>query len=188
MFPNAQRTRARRMTARRVREGACVQRPRRAARLTHAHPRRREERRSSTRSGTAFAWRDTTWLGQRVPKAPTDLVRVPGARAAGTARLDHRDRHGQRRARACSSRRSASSSDTARSSRSTPRSPKTAPSTRASRTSKAQPQSDEIAQRVREMVGDGRTRSWCSVRSREPTSASKPSSTCTRRSFRSVRT
>ena len=47
----------------------------------------------------------------RSPNAPTDLVVYQEIITERPARLDHRDRHRQRRTRACSSRRSASCSD-----------------------------------------------------------------------------
>ena len=125
------------MTGERVREGPDRPRPRRPARRTSTPIPDELKHQFVDAFWHSLAWRDTTWLGHRVAKAPTDLFVVPGDRAAGAARLDHRDRHRQRRARAVprvdlrAARPRPGRVDRPRSR------PTTAPSTRASPTSKA---------------------------------------------------
>ena len=102
----------------------------------------------------SLAWRDTTWLGRPVYKAPTDLFVYQELIAARAARLDHRDRHGRAVGGRCSSRRSASSSITARCSRSTRSRRRTDLSTRASPTSRAWPTRTRSCVGSSEIVGD----------------------------------
>jgi cephalosporin hydroxylase len=154
MFPNAQRTRARRMTGAAFVKGPVFSGP-------DGQPDSPTPIADDVKNGfidafwNSFAWRDTTWLGQRIPKAPTDLFvyqelvqRVQpdwiietgtanGGRALFLASICELLGHGQ-----------VVSIDTEVAER-------RAEHPRVTYLEGA-PQSDEIAARVREMVGDGR--------------------------------
>jgi cephalosporin hydroxylase len=72
MFPSAMRTRARRMTAEAFVKGRIVEGP--EGLPAHSTPIPDELRTSFVDAyWNSLAWRDTTWLGRRVPRAPTDL-------------------------------------------------------------------------------------------------------------------
>jgi len=73
MFPGAQRTRARRMTASAFHKGPLHSGPDGQPTVSTAIP---DELKASFIDAFwhSLAWRDTTWLGHRVAKAPTDLV------------------------------------------------------------------------------------------------------------------
>ena len=73
MFPGAQRTRARRMTASAFHKGVVNTGPDGQPTTSTPIP---DELKASFIDAFwhSLAWRDTTWLGHRVAKAPTDLV------------------------------------------------------------------------------------------------------------------
>ena len=73
MFPGAQRTRARRMTASAFHKGVITNGPDGQPTTSTPIP---DDLKSSFVDAFwhSLAWRDTTWLGHRVAKAPTDLV------------------------------------------------------------------------------------------------------------------
>ena len=73
MFPGAQRTRARRMTASAFHKGVISTGP--DGQPTTATPIPDDLKTSFVDAfWHSLAWRDTTWLGHRVAKAPTDLI------------------------------------------------------------------------------------------------------------------
>ena len=73
MFPGAQRTRARRMTASAFHKGVITNGPDGQPTTSTPIP---DDVKSSFIDAFwhSLAWRDTTWLGHRVAKAPTDLL------------------------------------------------------------------------------------------------------------------
>ena len=147
MFPRAQRTRARRMTASLFHKGVISTGP--DGQPTTATPIPDELKESFVDAfWHSLAWRDTTWLGHRVAKAPTDLLAYQEIVAARAARLDHRDGDRATAGARCSSRRSASCSTTAGSSRSIRTPPSSAPSTRASPTSRVRRRTRRPSQQV----------------------------------------
>ena len=99
MFPRAQRTRARRMTASLFHKGVISTGP--DGQPTTATPIPDELKESFVDAfWHSLAWRDTTWLGTPGREGADRPARVPGDRAARAARLDHRDGDRERRARA----------------------------------------------------------------------------------------
>ena len=109
---------------------------------------------SSAAYWRSLAWQQTTWLGQPVQNAPTDLLAYQELIARGPARLDHRDRHRRRRARPVPRVDLRPARHTAGSCRSTAARPTSCPSTRASPTSPAGPTTTTSSSRCASSSGD----------------------------------